>query len=55
MAILFLGESLTPQQWLGAALFAVNVLLIRRDTGLQIADEDTWWDTLFPEDKASGT
>jgi drug/metabolite transporter (DMT)-like permease len=51
MAILFLGESLSAQQWLGAILFGISVLLIRRDTGLQIADEDTWWDTLFPEDQ----
>jgi len=40
------------QQWIGAALFLVSVLLIRRDTGLQIADEDTWWLSLFPEPMA---
>ena len=49
LAIAFLGESLTVQQWIGACLFLVSVLLIRRDTGLQMADEDTWWLSLFPE------
>ena len=49
MSFLLLGESFTPQQWAGAALFMVSVLLIRRDTGLQIADEETWWNSLFPE------
>jgi drug/metabolite transporter (DMT)-like permease len=46
VAFLLLGESFTPQQWLGAALFVSSVLLIRRDTGLQIADEETWWQEL---------
>lgn len=48
MALVFLGESFSPLQWAGAALFAVSVLLIRRDTGLQVADEETWWQSLFP-------
>jgi len=46
VAFFLLGESFTPQQWLGAALFVSSVLLIRRDTGLQIADEETWWQDL---------
>jgi len=49
LAFALLGESFTVQQWIGAGLFLVSVLLIRRDTGLQIADEDTWWLSLFPE------
>ena len=49
LAFALLGESFTPQQWIGVCLFLVSVLLIRRDTGLQIADEDTWWLSLFPE------
>jgi hypothetical protein len=52
LAFVVLGESFTMQQWVGACLFLVSVLLIRRDTGLQIADEDTWWLSLFPETKA---
>ncbi len=49
LAFVLLGESFTRQQWIGAALFVASVLLIRRDTGLQIADEETWWQRLFPE------
>ena len=49
LAFVLLGESFTPQQWIGAGLFLASVLLIRRDTGLQIAGEDTWWLSLFPE------
>jgi drug/metabolite transporter (DMT)-like permease len=52
LAFVLLGESFTAQQWIGAGLFLVSVLLIRRDTGLQIADEDTWWLSLFPEPMA---
>lgn len=52
LAFVVLGESFTVQQWVGACLFLVSVLLIRRDTGLQIADEDTWWLSLFPETAA---
>jgi drug/metabolite transporter (DMT)-like permease len=52
LAFVVLGESFTAQQWVGACLFLVSVLLIRRDTGLQIADEDTWWLSLFPETAA---
>ena len=48
-AFAFLGESFTLVQWLGAALFVFSVLLIGRDTSLQIADEETWWQSLFPE------
>ena len=54
LAFALLGESFTPQQWIGAGLFLVSVLLIRRDTGLQIADEDTWWLSLFPEPTVEG-
>jgi drug/metabolite transporter (DMT)-like permease len=49
LAFVLLGESFTPMQWVGAGVFVVSVLLIRRDTGLQIADEDTWWNSLFPD------
>jgi drug/metabolite transporter (DMT)-like permease len=49
LAFLLLGESFTLMQWLGAGVFVASVLLIRRDTGLQIAGEDTWWDSLFPD------
>ena len=49
LAFLLLGESFTLMQWIGAAVFVASVWLIRRDTGLQIADEDTWWDSLFPD------
>jgi drug/metabolite transporter (DMT)-like permease len=48
LAFALLGESFTPMQWIGAGVFVASVLLIRRDTGLQIADEDTWWQSLFP-------
>jgi drug/metabolite transporter (DMT)-like permease len=54
LAFALLGESFTPQQWIGAGLFLVSVLLIRRDTGLQIADEETWWRSLFPDDATEG-
>jgi drug/metabolite transporter (DMT)-like permease len=50
VAFVLFGESFTPQQWLGAALFVGSVLLISRDTSLQLADEDTWWQSLFPEE-----
>ena len=50
-SFLLLGESFTVQQWIGAALFAVSVLLIGRDTGLEVADEQAWWQTLFPDHK----
>jgi drug/metabolite transporter (DMT)-like permease len=49
LAFVLLGESFTLQQWLGAGLFVISFLLIRRDTGLQIADEETWWQSLFPD------
>ncbi|MGC9336041.1 MAG: DMT family transporter [Anaerolineae bacterium] len=48
LAFVILGESFTAQQWVGAALFAVSVLLIRRDAGLQVIDEEAWWENLFP-------
>jgi drug/metabolite transporter (DMT)-like permease len=49
LSFALLGESFSTLQWLGAALFVFSVLLIQRDTGLQIADEETWWQSLFPE------
>ncbi len=52
LAFVLLGERFTAQQWLGAGLFLVSVVLIGRDTGLQVADEETWWQSLFPERKA---
>jgi drug/metabolite transporter (DMT)-like permease len=53
-AFAVLGESFTLQQWLGAAVFVVSVLLIARDTSLQIADEEGWWQSLFPESTGAG-
>jgi len=53
LAFVLLGESFTIMQWIGAVTFAASVLLIRRDTGLQIADEDTWWQSLFPKTSAA--
>jgi len=49
LAFIFLGESFTPVQWVGAALFVASVLLISRDASVQMADEETWWRSLFPE------
>jgi drug/metabolite transporter (DMT)-like permease len=48
-AFALLGESFSPQQWLGGGVFVVSVLLIARDTSLQIADEESWWQSLFPQ------
>jgi drug/metabolite transporter (DMT)-like permease len=50
LAFLLFGESFTLQQWIGAGLFVASILLIGRDTGLQIADEETWWQSLFPDE-----
>lgn len=50
LAFVLFGESFSPQQWVGAGLFVVSILLIGRDTGLQIADEETWWLSLFPDE-----
>ena len=55
LALILLGESFTLMQWIGAGVFAISVLLIRRDTGLQIADEDTWWNSLFPDSSPEET
>jgi len=49
LSFAFLGESFSLLQWLGAALFVFSVLLISRDTSLQIADEELWWQSLFPD------
>jgi len=51
-AFLLLSESFTAQQWLGAILFVVSILLIGRDTGLEVADEEAWWRSLFPDHEA---
>jgi drug/metabolite transporter (DMT)-like permease len=48
LAFAFLGERFAWQQWIGAAVFVFSVLLIGRDTSLQMADEETWWQSLFP-------
>jgi drug/metabolite transporter (DMT)-like permease len=53
-AFFLLGESFTPVQWIGAGMFVTSALLIARDTGLQIADEGTWWQSLFPEVPTDG-
>lgn len=50
LAFLLFGESFNLQQWVGAGLFVTSILLIGRDTGLQIADEETWWRSLFPDE-----
>ena len=47
-AFILLGESFTAQQWIGAILFVVSILLISRDTGLEVTDEESWWRTLSP-------
>lgn len=49
-AFLVLGESFTAQQWIGAVLFVISILLIGRDTGLEFADEEAWWRTLFDDE-----
>jgi drug/metabolite transporter (DMT)-like permease len=54
LAFLLLGERFAPQQWIGAALFAVSALLIHRDTGLQIGGEESGWADLYPEDLPDG-
>ncbi len=50
-AFLLLGESFTAQQWIGAILFIISILLIGRDTGLEAADEEAWWRALFRDDQ----
>jgi drug/metabolite transporter (DMT)-like permease len=50
VAFALFGETFTLQQWLGAGLFVVSILLIGRDTGLQITDEESWWQSLFPDE-----
>jgi drug/metabolite transporter (DMT)-like permease len=50
VAFVLLGESFSVQQWIGAVLFGASVLLIRRDAGLQIADEETWWQSLLAQE-----
>jgi drug/metabolite transporter (DMT)-like permease len=49
MAFALFGETFSRQQWVGAGMFVVSILLISRDTGAQITDEETWWQSLFPE------
>jgi drug/metabolite transporter (DMT)-like permease len=49
-AFLVLGDRLTSQQWVGAGLFALSLMLVSRDTDLQATDAQTeWWDSLFSE------
>lgn len=49
-AFLVLGDRLTPQQWIGAGLFTVSLVLVSRDTDLSAIDTQAeWWDSLFPE------
>jgi drug/metabolite transporter (DMT)-like permease len=48
-AFFWLGERFTLVQWIGAGMFVASALLIARDTSLQIADDETWWQSLFPE------
>ncbi len=49
-AFLFLGDRLTLQQWIGAGVFAVSLVLISRDTDLHVSDAQAdWWDRLFPD------
>lgn len=48
-AFMWLGEQFTWMQWFGAGLFGTSVLLISRDTSLQMADEEIWWQNLFLE------
>jgi drug/metabolite transporter (DMT)-like permease len=55
VAFAVLGESFTLQQWLGGGVFVASVLLISRDTSLQIADEESWWQSLFPEASPDGS
>jgi drug/metabolite transporter (DMT)-like permease len=50
VAFALFGETFSLQQWIGAGMFVISVLLISRDTNLQIADEETWWRSLFPEE-----
>ncbi len=50
VAFVLFGESFSVQQWIGAGLFVASILLISRDTSLQIADEESWWQSLFPEE-----
>jgi drug/metabolite transporter (DMT)-like permease len=54
LAFLLLGERFAPQQWLGAALFVVSVLLIQRDSGIEIAGEQSGWAGLYPGDLPEG-
>jgi drug/metabolite transporter (DMT)-like permease len=49
LAFVWLGESFSLMQWVGALLFVASVLLISRDTSLRIADAESWWQSLFPE------
>jgi drug/metabolite transporter (DMT)-like permease len=51
-AFALLGETFSLQQWIGAGMFVVSVLLISRDTSMQITDEESWWQSLFPDELA---
>jgi drug/metabolite transporter (DMT)-like permease len=54
VAFTLFQEAFSVQQWIGALLFVGSVLLIGRDTSLQITDEEGWWRRLFPEEGGSG-
>jgi drug/metabolite transporter (DMT)-like permease len=54
LAFLVLGERFAPQQWAGAALFVISVLLIHRDSGVRGAGDDVAWAGVYPGDAAEG-
>jgi drug/metabolite transporter (DMT)-like permease len=49
-AFALFGETFSVQQWIGVGMFVASVLLISRDTSLQITDEESWWQSLFPDE-----
>ncbi|MBA3532385.1 MAG: DMT family transporter [Ardenticatenales bacterium] len=53
-AILLLGERLTPMQSIGAGLVVVSMILIGRETSLEIEDWEAWlFDESFPSQSES--
>jgi drug/metabolite transporter (DMT)-like permease len=55
VAFALFGETFSTQQWIGAVLFVGSVLLISRDTSLQITDEEGWLQSLFPDEPLDET